>query len=175
MPLSLEALKESPLCINLDDVVEAQRTTCDHYRCVICQELPPMPLECRSCGAFFGGRCLVQWLQDHPSCPSCRAAMDVANDLHIPRNVRKAIQKLNVHCPHRSLGCNETLVLENVKRHLYTGCKYRVSPCTNAGCDYSGLEADLPQHKVGLARLWRHGYPIQGAVLSTKLSSIFFC
>eukprot|EP00045_Choanoeca_perplexa_P008388 m.77595 g.77595 ORF g.77595 m.77595 type:complete len:780 (+) comp14473_c0_seq1:140-2479(+) len=148
MPLSLNDLKESPACINLDDVIENQRDTCDHYRCVICQELPPKPVECRGCGAFFGGQCLVMWLQDHPSCPSCRAPMNVEHDLHIPRNVRKAIQKLSVTCPHQSLGCKETLLLENVKTHLYNGCNYRVSQCDNLGCEFSSLEADLPQHKL---------------------------
>eukprot|EP00730_Choanoeca_flexa_P007439 TRINITY_DN12333_c8_g1_i2.p1 TRINITY_DN12333_c8_g1~~TRINITY_DN12333_c8_g1_i2.p1 ORF type:complete len:806 (+),score=159.43 TRINITY_DN12333_c8_g1_i2:44-2419(+) len=148
MAIDIAEMKRAPTCINLDTIVEAQRSACDHYRCVICQELPPQPIECKECGAFFGGPCLAIWLVDHPNCPSCRAQLSAESDLHTPRNVRKAISKVQVYCPHKNLGCEEVLEIESVTHHLYNGCKYRVTQCDNAGCSFSCLEADMPAHKL---------------------------
>ena len=58
------------------------------------------------------------------------------------------ISELKVYCPNQELGCQATIILDNLSFHLKANCKFSPTYCVwkDVGCDFKGLESTLSTH-----------------------------
>ena len=97
---------------------------------------------CRN-GHTYCAECYSKWLDEHDSCPSCRAHVSLHN---LSRNLplTNLIAKLPMKCKYHSSGCKWTGQMQDLQQHI-TSCSYKCSVCCPK-CTTSLLLPHLAEH-----------------------------
>ena len=93
--------------------------------CPVCSKVLCKPHQMSCCEQRLCKGCLEQKLAVNTSCPLCHNP-DPSHLL--VQQTDKRVGDLKVYCPNKHSGCNSTLKISEVKKHLYAtdrrGCKY---------------------------------------------------
>jgi hypothetical protein len=150
----------------------------EELRCPICLGISREITETVPCGHLFCEGCIGMWKKNHKTCPKC---LDEMKETHLNSYFRNQINRLQVYCPQKSLGCDKqfrlseriadnfskihscqyenikcehchNLVMRNeIQTHELKICSQRLQPC--GMCDEKGRGAWISTHSCSMARI----------------------
>ena len=107
------------------------------YICQICMKVLQEPHVTECCGQHFCKGCLEKWFEKNHGdkvCPHCKEA-DIVHILYKP--LQRKINKLEIHCSNRELGCEVIMKVEDIDFHFsptnLSSCDYALIPCPMCG------------------------------------------
>jgi len=115
------------------------------YTCDICHDII-LEAHDAMCGEghLFCRSCLVSWLANHATCPTCR--LDVSLQNIAPNHfVDRLVRQAKVTCDHKADGCQWRGMLSERKEHLQQ-CLLLSCPHAEMGCLKQLLLKDVEQH-----------------------------
>eukprot|EP00029_Vermamoeba_vermiformis_P001872 TRINITY_DN1209_c0_g1_i2.p1 TRINITY_DN1209_c0_g1~~TRINITY_DN1209_c0_g1_i2.p1 ORF type:complete len:998 (-),score=312.73 TRINITY_DN1209_c0_g1_i2:110-3103(-) len=113
--------------------------------CPICQEPFRRAVEVNCCNKCYCFECIAQWLEDHNSCPSCRAPLR-RGDWKENKPLQTLVDDLPTTCCYAEYGC-EALLTRGIAREHEDKCGYQRVTCPFGPdlCD-KVLKIDLDAH-----------------------------
>jgi hypothetical protein len=124
-------------------------------KCTICDEPFQSPMNCNSCGNTYCQECIMTWMAQQSSCPSCR---QIGNHFFpvISRVVLNQLNRLLVQCTL----CQQTdIQRSNFKDHISCTCPKQIVNCTD-NCGWKGCREDLQQHVINCRQNQLLGFQI---------------
>ena len=112
----------------------------DQFTCSICLEVFKNPVFSRCCLQTYCRDCINHWLEIHKTCPNDRKSLSKSELTVPPRALTNLLNKLVVKCNFHRDGCEETIKLDQLDKHLSV-CKFNAEVVCR-DCDQSGG----PQH-----------------------------
>ena len=112
----------------------------DQFTCSICLEVFKNPVYSRCCLQSYCRDCINHWLERHKTCPNDRKSLSKSQLTVPPRALTNLLNKLVVKCNFHRDGCEETIKLDQLDKHLSV-CKFNAEVVCR-DCDQSGG----PQH-----------------------------
>lgn len=112
--------------------------------CALCSKVFESPVVSK-CGHAFCSDCMRQAAQKQLDCPTCGGALVQAKRT-IPSELAGELEKLSIHCEHRSDGCEAVVSLKRLPEHATKECAFRQVPCQNRGCTASCALNELELH-----------------------------
>lgn len=113
--------------------------------CAICQDILDDPKETLTCQHAFCDVCIIRWLQENNSCPTCRCPLS-HNDLVVLHRIwREKLNRLKVKCHNWRVGCAAILELEHLDRHILE-CPFVRVNCPHSPCSEIIERSLLPAH-----------------------------
>ncbi|CAF2573653.1 unnamed protein product [Rotaria sp. Silwood2] len=112
-------------------------------RCTICDEPFQSPMNCIKCGNTYCQTCVLQWMQQQISCPSCR---QIGNHFQpvISRVVLNQLDRLLVQC---TLCQQSNIQRSNYNDHRSCSCPKQIVNCINK-CGWKGFRENSQQHLI---------------------------
>ncbi|CAD8184438.1 unnamed protein product [Paramecium pentaurelia] len=86
-----------------------------YLKCIICAAVYDEPTRLK-CGHTFCKTCIIEWLNNHPNCPECRADTQQKH-FQTDRIAAGIISELDVYCLNRKYGCKWKDVLDQLENH----------------------------------------------------------
>ena len=102
--------------------------------CAICQDVLDSPKETLTCQHAFCEECIVNWLDKHKSCPTCRCPLSYNDLITLHRIWKDKLNKLQLHCLNSYVGCREVMSLHELEKHK-TVCLYVRVSCPHSPCN----------------------------------------
>jgi hypothetical protein len=112
-------------------------------KCAICDEPFQSPMNCKLCGNTYCQQCIIKWLTQQSSCPSCR---QIGNHFLpvISRVVINQLNRLLVQCKL----CQQTNIQRsNYNDHISSTCPKYIIQCTDH-CEWKGCRENLAGHLI---------------------------
>lgn len=116
----------------------------DGLLCCICRDVLEDPLQA-SCEHAYCRSCIEGWLVQETTCPEDRKPLSLDQLRPLFRYMRKDLDKLQVRCQNRVLGCTHIGDLEFIVAHE-SECVYGTTECKNVGCDIVTTRQELDDH-----------------------------
>eukprot|EP01120_Amphizonella_sp_Union-15-10_P015668 TRINITY_DN8101_c0_g1_i1.p1 TRINITY_DN8101_c0_g1~~TRINITY_DN8101_c0_g1_i1.p1 ORF type:complete len:562 (-),score=63.47 TRINITY_DN8101_c0_g1_i1:29-1714(-) len=102
----------------------------DGFECPICSDYFKDLVETPCCHGCFCRSCLASWLQNKPTCPSCRSSISIDRCLsNIP--LQRMVNSSPTECPYSDLGCSDKLTIGIVAEHVLR-CPHAPIECPNS-------------------------------------------
>ena len=117
----------------------------DDCICCICQEVLEDPKETITCQHAFCQSCILAWLEERPSCPSCRCPLSLGDLVALHRVWRDKLNRLRLRCRNYHAGCEAVLWLEKLDYHN-ASCPYTRVNCPHSPCGEVVLRSRLSSH-----------------------------
>ena len=114
----------------------------EDHQCTICTNILTDPVLTGCCGQLFCASCLKNWLRRQRTCPHCQNAN---SHFMKDKRMKRAIDSLNIYCPHHSKGCDEITTLGECNQHLEK-CLFVEVSCTKK-CGERMLRKELQDHE----------------------------
>ncbi|CAF0926061.1 unnamed protein product [Adineta steineri] len=116
-------------------------------KCSICNEPFQSPMNCKSCGNTYCQECIMQWMQQQLSCPSCR---QIGNQFLpvISRVVLNQLNRLLVQC---TLCQQMNIQRSNFNDHISCTCPRQIVNCID-NCGWKGCRENLQEHLIECRR-----------------------
>lgn len=113
--------------------------------CCICQEVLEDPQETVSCQHAFCNFCIIAWLREHNSCPSCRCPLSINELVALHRVWHDKLNRLKVKCQNFRIGCDIVVQLDEAEYH-YDVCPFVRVSCPHSPCSEVVVRSHLPHH-----------------------------
>lgn len=122
--------------------------------CPVCLHILREPYQATCCGNSFCQNCLEKVKNERKACPTCSTPNFV--DFH-NKGLQRMLYDFEVHCTHKSQGCEWTGELRELDNHLNSapsanksleGCQFSVIDCplSYAGCEASCSRREMSDH-----------------------------
>lgn len=112
-------------------------------KCSICDDPFQSPMNCKLCGNTYCQECIMKWLEQQISCPSCR---QVGNNF-IPVISRVVINQLNRLLVKCKLCQQINIQRSNFNDHMNSTCPKQIIQCTD-NCGWKGCRENLHEHLI---------------------------
>lgn len=112
-------------------------------KCSICADPFEIPMNCKYCGNTYCEKCIMQWLEQQSSCPSCRK---FGNNF-LPVISRVVINQLNRLIVQCKLCQQMNIQRSNFTDHINSTCPKQIILCTDQ-CGWKGCRENLPEHLI---------------------------
>jgi hypothetical protein len=112
-------------------------------KCAICHEPFQLPMNCKLCGNTYCQECIIKWLNQQLSCPSCR---QIGNHF-LPVISRVVINQLNRLLVQCKLCQQIGIQRSNYKDHISCTCPKYIIQCTDQ-CGWKGCRENLQEHLI---------------------------
>ncbi|CAF0927357.1 unnamed protein product [Rotaria sp. Silwood1] len=122
-------------------------------KCTICDEPFQSPMNCTTCGNTYCEKCILQWMQQQTSCPSCR---QIGNRFQpvISRVVINQLNRLLVEC---TLCQQINIQRSNFNDHISCTCPKQTINCINK-CGWKGFRENYQKHLIQCRRKQVFGF-----------------
>jgi hypothetical protein len=129
--------------IPIDNIYEPDRSYLEKVEeliCPICYDLIWKARECLSCGKMFCEFCIYNWIQMNGSkCPMCNQPLQIKE----AKAFNGVFGKIRIKCIHKI--CKETPNYFDYVKHI-ENCKYRLYHCMNDGCICEDYLENIKKH-----------------------------
>jgi hypothetical protein len=112
-------------------------------KCSICDEPFQSPMNCKLCGNTYCEECILKWLEQQLSCPSCRRN----GNNFLPVISRVVINQLNRLLVQCKLCQQINIQRSNFSDHISCTCPRQIVKCTDT-CGWKGYREQLEQHLI---------------------------
>ena len=113
--------------------------------CCICREVLEDPRETLSCQHAFCNSCIIAWLREHNSCPSCRCPLSINELVTLHRVWHNKLNRLKVKCQNFRVGCDAVMQLDEAEYH-FDICPYVRVNCPHSPCGELVVRSHLSNH-----------------------------
>ncbi|CAD8078026.1 unnamed protein product [Paramecium sonneborni] len=123
----------------------------EEVKCPICYDILFDPKCCSECEQAFCEKCLKKWIDQNqvsPLCPCCRVNITKKRQKIPPKLLIALLNKLQLTCKNKNLGCTTIIFYEQLKKHEQQECLYVLIKCDNICCTERVLRKDLQKHKL---------------------------
>jgi len=100
--------------------------------CNICLGILNKPLIAKCCKQLFCYDCITEWLSFSTTCPYDRSVLS-KKDLIPADNVCRQMADLELHCEFELYGCQKTIPLKDLPKHMKTCIYDPERKCTSCG------------------------------------------
>ena len=118
----------------------------EKFICPYCAKVLENPVA-GSCGHNFCAACLKKALSKRRTdCPVCYRDMEMSGAQNASEELIGLLEKLSIHCEHHKSGCESVVPYGKLAEHTTKECEFRLTECTNRGCDAQVPLNKLPSH-----------------------------
>ena len=119
--------------------------------CGICLKVLKDPVQCPN-EHYFCRSCIERSLREtSEACPTCQHHLTKETLNKPARFLRETLQDLIIRCDYENRGCQESIKLEFLDRHVQS-CGYSPTRCANAGCKEVINQHDKQRHELELCQ-----------------------
>jgi regulator of replication initiation timing len=102
----------------------------EDIKCGICLGVFNNPLVTQCCRQSFCFDCINQWIKNSKTCPNCRKGLTKIKLIPPPRFSSNFIEKLDIYCDYKEMGCNQGLKLGQLGQHLKSCAFNPINKCS---------------------------------------------
>ena len=112
-------------------------------KCTICDDPFQSPMNCKICGNTYCQECIMKWMGQQLSCPSCREM----GNLFLPVISRVVLNQLNRLLVQCTLCQQTNIQRSNINDHISCTCPKQTVNCTD-NCGWKGFRENLQEHLI---------------------------
>ncbi len=105
----------------------------EDIKCGICLGVLNNPLVTQCCQQSYCFDCINEWIKNSKTCPNCRKGLTKTKLIPPPRFSSNLIEKLDIYCDYKQMGCNQGLKLGQLSQHLKSCAFNPINKCSVCG------------------------------------------